>query len=568
MQIYSKLNAAATNKMPNFIVTGLVHFLGVALLSLLISLLLGIGVAKAQGSEDSIIQASLRSEQHRIGSANGFSSTRYHLQYFLNSNGEQELEVYLAEAHWLAADTHLLVLRGRDINGDGLLDTWFYNEGAIIKTFQRPTDSKDAWPVVRKILQEQSLDESRWIATLVARELLSELFVTIEGEIQETKELERIQIDLYDLDYRIRDMQATEEDEVLVEQLRQVSSLGWQRLLERWTNSRIEDRHKRIMGDLALFLGGAAAFKGIRFLVAKALSTETIASIKKSLRSTIEVQKRWSARLGARMPKWIPVQGATRVSLVPSSLWRFTTESEAIAWLTRDRFFTRSLKNLGGFMRSSLESSWERRGYIATAQTIQLAVESYSRGYWKFSDAPLVLDHPVNSTKEFINEVAHDKGLLQNFSYMTLQTTLLSGVSEALQKRGAGLGLKYAVCSIVTIVDSTAVNVFVQGKTDTPRIAFDTAWELLVGGSQIHLDLHMLRWADSLSKSLKKPKLKLVGYLLGSLDQMAGYTLYNKATSTIFETPKDDSSGGAVNPAARAPELPPVVIVPVLAPQG
>ncbi len=497
---------------------------------------------------------------------------RYKLEYYLNHYGEKEVQISLVEAHWLAKDTHLVVLRGRDINSDGLIETWFYNEGAIVKALQRSADSENAWPVAQSILAELSLNESRWISTLAARELLAGLFFTIEGEFQDSKEMEQTQIDLLDLDFKIKEYENNKENLALVPELKRVSYNGWRNLLYRWTHTQIEESHKRMLGDVALFVGASVVLKGVRFLLVKTLSSESITSIKTYMREAVEQQKGWTQKLTARVAKLMPKKkGVIEASLTPLSLEsanvglaiRFDTESAAITWLSRNTLFSRTLTKIGGLFKDAATASWDNRGYIAMAQTIQLAVESYNRGYWKFSETPLVLDHPVKSSREFINQVAHDKGLLQNMSYMTLQTTLLSGVSEALSRNGAGLGLKYAVCSVITLVDSASVNVLIQGNTNYSRVSFDTAWELLIGGSQIHLDLHMLRWANGLAEKFHNPKLKLVGYLLGSLDQTAGYFMYNKTTSALFENPHGPTASNTDAPS----ELLPVVIVPVLAPQ-
>jgi hypothetical protein len=119
------------------------------------------------------------------------------------------------------------------------------------------------------------------------------------------------------------------------------------------------------------------------------------------------------------------------------------------------------------------------------------------------------------------------------------------------------------VCSIITLIDSTSVNILIQGNTNVNRVSFDTAWELMIGGSQIHLDLYMLRWANGLAEKFHNPKLKLVGYLLGSLDQATGYLVYNKTTSTLFE----EAHGTTASRNAPYQSIPPVVIVPVLAPE-
>lgn len=553
------------------------------------------GITQELKAEELFSKLPIPRNDYRILTLENGDPQKYQLHYNINAQGEVDVHVFLVEARWLTEDTKLLVLRGRDINSDGKVDVWFYNDGPVIKSFRQEAKDEDTWPVVKTILKEHSFDESRWISTIVAREILADVSYTVEGEIQDMKELEKMQIDLQDLDYRILEMEAQKQDTETLEELRRVSADGWQKLMDRWNKSRIEDRHKRMMGDALLFLGGGLAFKGIKFLLVKAFSIEKIAVLRAYLKGKKAITKPWSGRVSKRIPRFVPrAAGVMVAKKFGRSALRFLNPFEAITWLSRKQFFSRFLKGVGQLAVNVVKASWSQRGYIAAAQTTQLAIESYLRGYWEFSKVPLVLNHPVTSTKEFFNQVANDKGLLQNMTYMTLQTTLLSGVSTILEKNGAGIMMKYAVCSVVTMIDSTTVNIFIQGKNDYPRIAFDTAWEVLIGGSQVHLDLHFLRWADELAKKFANPKLKLVGYLLATADQGTGYGVYNKATGLYFEdgshpaptanapgAPSDSQSQGG--PLILPPEttqaidkqmgvqlngLPPVIMVPVLAPQS
>jgi hypothetical protein len=515
------------------------------------------GISKARAEGDQASTSSVQSEVHLL-TINNQKSFRYRLDNFTNRHGEHELQVSLNEAHWLAKDTSLVVLRGRDTDSDGLIDAWFYSEGQIVKAVKKQAKSADAWLTARELLLDFSLNEERWISTLITSELLSGLFFTADGEIQDSKELEQMQIDLLDLDYKIAALDQSQENQYPSKELKRVSNEGWMRLIDRLTRARTEDRNKRALGDAAQFVGSGVALKGVEFLLVKGLTSEALTSVSISLRNSMKQQDGWIPRMSSRISNWTPKKTILADSAASSETkgifqsFRFTSVAEALSWLSRKTFFSSSLQKIGGLIKDAARGSWDQKTYIATAQTIQLAVESYSRGYWRFSDVPLVLNHPVESTHEFINQISHDNGLMQNMAYMTLQTTLLSGVTDALHHRGTSLGVKYAVCSMITLTDSMGINVLVKGETDAKRIGFDTGWELLVGGTQVQADLAMLRWAKDLAEKYKNPKLKVVGYLLGSIDQLLGYSLYNKATSTYFEP---------------SHEIPPVVIVPVMAPR-
>lgn len=537
-----------------------------------------------------------RSEVYAFKNSAGKNS-RIRMAYEYNRNGELAVSAFLVEAHWLAKDTELPVLAGRDLDGDNKIETWFYSEGPIIKSFQQASTSENAWNTASQILTKLDMSDGRWIGSLIAQEMLAGLSFALDGEAKDTESLAQNQMDLQDLEYRIKSLKAENPDPALLQELQRVSNEGWDQLLERWNKSHIEDRHKRLLTDLGLLFGGGIALRGVRFLLSKAISKQESLLISKKVEETLTqsqiAKQSWlqkaNAKLGGLVKK-PTVNGFTSATLGAGK--RFASEVEAISWLSRYSVFSNTLKKIGGIAGAVLKASWSERYYIAAAQTMQVAVESYNRGYWKFSDAPVILKEPVKSAKQFISNVSSDEGLKQNVGYMTLQTTLLSGATSLLTNNGASMAMKYAVSSLITIVDSTAINVFVLKKPDLTRIGFDTSWELLIGSTQVLLDLKLVRWGETLVHKYNRPGLKLVGYMLATLDQTAGYALYNYATDDSVDKPLYKSgidwvadklsfskheaapADQAVRPSnvdeqiRRLNETAPVIIVPVFAPQG
>lgn len=560
-------------------------------------------------SEDVSQQMTLPLTEIKTLQTNSQRTLRYHVRYFINDLGESEVEVALIEAHWLARDTSVIVLRGRDTDMDQRFDSWFYSDGVAVRVISAIADSIKPWNTIRKLLLDFSLDEGRWVSSIVAKEILAEISLTVDDEIQNLKDLEHRQIDLLDLDQRIITLEKKNDNPLLLIEMKRLSKASWSQLLHDVTENRIMERQRLMIGDAGLFAGGGLLFKGLKIVIARAIGSPLMTSVKSSLRAIVDEQAGWLQKVRFRAESGEPLKkgilqerlvGDGLGNLVGTSSLKFGSVREALVWLTRDSLFNRSLKSIAKTIQMSAQGVWGQRGYIATSQTLQLAVESYARGYWQFSKEPLILDEPVATTQEFFEKVADDKGLKQNFGYMTVQTTLLSGVTDALTRQNRSLGVKYAICSAITLIDSTTMNIFVQGRTDMKRVAFDTGWELLVGGGQIQLDLFMIRSSEKLAAQLRNPKLRLVGYLLGSVDQLAGYVLYNKTTSTFFESGSSDATTAAPsssslvpvpalppNPAPSAHPgykhqqpsprrhqlekistiIPPVVVVPVLAPQ-
>ncbi|MGZ3771332.1 MAG: hypothetical protein ACXVCP_16750 [Bdellovibrio sp.] len=487
---------------------------------------------------------------------------RYHIDYFSNQYGEREMQVSLVEAHWLVRDSKLLVLYGRDTDSDNRIDAWFYSDGEIIKSLRKASNSSDGWPVAKELLQKFSLNESRWISTLITKEILAGLFFTAEGEFQDIKELEQMQIDLFDLEYKISDLEKSKENPALTEELKKVSSQGWSRFLGRWNSTRMQDRRNRMVGDVAMFVGGGLALKGVKFLAVKGLSSEAMSSVKSYLNKIAQQQDSWINQVSARVSSF---SGKSATEEATSSL-KFASQSEALAWLSSKTYFSKSLKKVGTLIKDVAAESWHAKGYILASQSIQVAVESYNAGYWRASE-PLTLTHPIESTPDFIKTLVTNDSLMHNVEYMTLQTTLLSGMDEYLERRGHGLKMKMPVCSIITFVDSMSMNVLFAANPNVRRVGFDTGWELVIGTNQVLLDKAMIRKAAEYANKVKKPGLRVVGFFLAAADQLVGYAGYNKVTNALFPSSQANTQASTVQTAQANQAIPPVIVIPVLAPK-
>lgn len=485
-------------------------------------------------------------------------SIRYRLDYFLNKYGDRELQVSLIESHWLAKDTTIVVLRGRDLDSDGLIETWFYTDGAVIRSFRKKPESADAWPVVSEILNKHSMDEARWISTLIAREIITRLSVTIDGELQDMKKLEEQQIDLMDLDYKIADLEIKSPDSAVLNDLKHLSDKSWLAYVHQITSGAVEDRTKRAMGDVALAMAGNAALRGVKFLAVKSLGSEMLTGIKINLGKILSQKTFTVEKINSKVIAATPLIHA---KIAKPTVTAFRSVAEALRWFGSGKIFhSKFVKEAGHYLKAIKGNL----AYTAMSETIQLAVESFEAGYWTPSDMPLILDHPVQSVKDFGTQVINNEHILQNMGYMTLQTTFNASAYDRLKENGYGFKARYATSAAVTLVDATTVNIFILRKDDYKRLAFDTGWELSIGISQILLDKFFEEKSEHFADKFKNKKLVYVGWMLKAINQSLGYIAYSKTTHHLFGHSKPEEKEHDKKEQGPLP----VVVVPVYAPAG
>ena len=147
------------------------------------------------------------------------------------------------------------------------------------------------------------------------------------------------------------------------------------------------------------------------------------------------------------------------------------------------------------------------------------------------------------------NRVLSDKDLIQDMSYMTMETAVTATI---IHRNGNGLS-GYAKAGLFSMVDSNVMNYWVKGETDLKRDALDTGWEVGVGNLQTVCDMRTLSYFEKMSEESGNSNLKIVGYLVTGIDQFVGYVAYGKVTEWYEKNNKKE-------------KVPVLTITPILAP--
>ncbi|MBY0415754.1 MAG: hypothetical protein K2Q18_16390, partial [Bdellovibrionales bacterium] len=119
--------------------------------------------------------------------------------------------------------------------------------------------------------------------------------------------------------------------------------------------------------------------------------------------------------------------------------------------------------------------------------------------------------------------------VIENVGFMAADTILMTGVSKSLKTTKA----KFMASGAVALTNSSIMNFAIKDEADVKRVAFDTAWESVVGNTQVQLDLKALEYFEKLALKKGNPKIKLLGYVMVLVDQGIGYASYSKLTTAV-----------------------------------
>lgn len=450
---------------------------------------------------------------YHLGTRLKGEKVRFYVEPQAITSGGYQTVVSFVEERLMMPDSERVLLFGRDLNDDHFPETWFLRgeRHAITELFtisppENPSEDPSGKTAIIKLLPfiEKNLSNRPLVGMMLggAVEFLS--FAISDAETAGRNYMLQ-QLDLYELRERaiqmsnaenqayfqlLFDQGWSENDQELLKHTR-----GWSAVLYSATDiamvgmSRLVFRWVEKGGTWVLKKTGAkawtksiAAQASVRSLSGTALRTEIQYGLK-----ALAHQKRWikkSLSILSRRFKKLPEKGADTML----SVYR-----EGIL-------------------------SWD---YVLRTQLMQVLAEGYARWDEIYDPNPLVI----------VNNLFTDKDFLQNFLYMTNETTLLAGAVHQ-QK---SFGKRIRLCAILAASNSTAMNFMIKDGVDPKRAVFDVTWEVTAGTAQTFLDDSMIHHFNQLALKKKNPRYKLVGYALAMVDQVVGYWSYSKSTQGLLE---------------------------------
>jgi hypothetical protein len=500
------------------------------------------------------------------------------LQHFtlhrgVNANGEMEVQIEHDEIRKLfPGETRHVVLYGRDLDGDGKVDAWFYpGKSGIIESVDtgekvRPLKDSDtdsasraatdlsqpdpqAWEQATQIILQQSAYENRWISGIVAEGILSRISVTDSVITNLKNELTPEEIDLRDMEIRTDRLASADPMNPELTTLYAAQANGWAGISEELSEQGIRDSYLYAASDIALYASGAVIARGLGSLM-EWISPRMLQSAPAlwagsafdSLQSAFsdaaanasQKLSEHAQRLGVDLDALQKIKSSLAIPLRVSGnaagaialkeffserlplLIRGLAERSKMSWLLAKTF---------SFSKGILKGVSLQWKYLVATQTVELGTEIYQRRDTLYSPNPII----------FAKNVMTNKDLIQDMSFMTLDNSLQMGASAA----DSNMKRRMAIAAAFSFTDSTVVNVLINRSDDMTRTAMDTGWQMSVGNLQTQIDVVALQSFEKIATRTDNPKLKLIGYAIGLINDNVGNAVYEHITEKYEQSKRE-----------------------------
>ena len=476
------------------------------------------------------------------------SKLRFRLVKLKQDTPQSPLEVlaYFQEQRSLMVDSERLAFYGKDINNDGFIDTWMFRDDYFISNifrftpkFHSPNDVYGTNGLVEALNHEFKIKNR----SIVAMSIINSgkfLTMAISNSEAAKEDYAQNQVQLYELRERALRLPPGEHKNSLL----QIFEEGWKKNNDELIEKTKASTYWRTgAGDLAITYAVIKVFKwvgnGGKWLVQKASTTTVGKVVSASSKKVIDKTK---AHIITPLILKTGLNQLTYAQLKPivqHEIRKLTYQSTLAKTVLKllGKEAGRAGKNGGIQVFQAYKNGLTGWDYIAQTQFMQLLAEANTRWDEIYDPNPIVLTENLVTDKDFI----------QNFAYMTNETTVLSGILRGDEP----LKRKLKICGTVAIINSTAMNLLIKDEVEPTRVALDMGWELTFGIGQTYLDTEVIKYFKN-----KNPKLKIVGMVIAMADQAAGYWLYSHATQKL-EAWNDDKK-------QKSHES--IKIIPVLAP--
>lgn len=461
------------------------------------------------------------------------------IQSYINHLGSREVQLQAMGAPKIINGANPTLGWGRDLNDNGIIDTWFFIQDSGVTNIQK--EGKD--PYGRDVLPEILLKKYRSNLALYAKtatlSVFKYLLISTNESLETEAEYFRDWMDLQEANIRFEELAKnpffTHSREQTQEHFR-VQTEGYRALAQKMEKFAKLDFWAYTGADAALWFSGAIVFKWAGEIIAKAgkviIETAVFQSIKAELLTFAQNQKNtllkqteiFKEKMSHAPAKTISAKVAT--STMAKLHWKKANVHLIKATRSKNillRSFAKVTRGSGKLVKGAF-SEWR---YITLNASVQLGAETFAHLEEVKSDNPL----------EFAENVLSNKEIQQNIAFMSSETIMMTAASKNLKTTKA----KFAAGGMIAMVNSTQMNLFIKQEENYERIAFDTAWEMVVGNTQVQLDLIALQYFEKLSVQKNNPKLKLIGYAVALVDMFAGYYVYSKATSYLEDRKNEQS---------------------------
>lgn len=448
---------------------------------------------------------------------------------YTNDLGGKEIRLESALLPRINRKINSILGYGRDLDDDGKIETWFLieqNKG-IYKLTAKCEDTSCEKTIREKVFSNYK-KSSKMIFYSAYASLMGYLFLSLDNRYQKESDFYKEWIDLEEYQTRLKRAVNAKVPTLTKEQIRisyEMLIFGYEQNSLTLKKAEGADAWKLLGVDVTLWVSGSVVFRllqkplialGAR-ISASTMGKQLTAYISKFSLAQRKISDKYiqgfNKKLGGKvttlqMQKW------------NQALFKKTYTGGLLAMKMRSRMAEKMApfkSKLIGSVKAGL-SEWK---YIMLSSGIQLSAETYAN-YDEVKDKdPLKMAQNVLTNPD----------IQQNIAYMASETFFMTAAVASLKT----VKSRYAACGMIAITNSTALNFFLKDEVNMERVMTDTTWEMLIGSTQVQIDVAALTYFEQLSKKKGNPKLKLLGYAVVLVDQGLGYFGYSKLAEHISE---------------------------------
>lgn len=389
--------------------------------------------------------------------------------------------------------TQAILGYGRDLNGNGVIETFFLKGKDGIKIYRREEKGVTHTQMALRYLAVHGSNDGKQFYKQVTKDILGVFLMSVNKVNQASRIYFENYMDLEELRIKRADKRhlLTREER---NYLAAVYLRGHQ-IAENTLKRSLEEAFKLVAADALLWLGGGALLKGAVASVSSARAAAGASSAAVAGRIAL---RSYPQTLG------VALRGLTAKSALIGS----------------KNLFLRGLRGVG--------KEWR---YIALSTGTQIGVESYVNYHSIKDPNPRVLAQ---------NLMTH-QAIRENVAISLTDSLLMAGAANMTQNKRA----RFALLGMVGATSSLGVGTALNGNQSATRVAFDAAWGIGIDTTSLLVELKALHHFQEKAVQTKNPRLKLVGYAIVFVSQVAGHWGYSKATKYV-ESSAELQSGQVV----------------------
>lgn len=478
---------------------------------------------------------------------------------YKNLNNTMEVRIEAAAIPRFASKVNPLLGFGRDLDGNGKIDTWFLISQNGIDVVEKEGQDARGRDILGDVLVKKYRSTFFMYVNSATNSLFSYMLLSVDAHITSYEDYYRDWMDLEEVRLNFEKDMKTMRTTYTREQIAfhyKLREIGLKEMEARFARFEKATFWGYALADIGLWVTGGIVFKWGAKILAKvgAVASETAfaTSVKETFFGFFEKQKSLiQNRLSVvkeklHLPKGGKEAAKKEVAVVlTKETYKVALSNTLKAQQSKNKIYTAVMKvvKIPGNILKGAKSEWQ---YIAMNSGVQILSEGVARYDEIYDENPIVMAQNLITNPEVI----------ENVGFMSADTIMMTGVSKSLKSTKA----RFMASGGIALTNSSIMNFAIKDSADLSRVALDTSWETIIGNGQVQLDLMALEYFEKMAQKKGNPKIKLVGYVIALVDMGVGYVAYSKVTTKLDEHAEKKKAE-----QEKEKNEPKIMLVPVLA---